>query len=466
MNAPQQNSMRGGAWWLVAFVTDIRGCRRTMSSSRQYLSSIQDYLQETMDAIFMDPSSYSLSINEGHRKPMMRALLGGIPKVDFDAQLRDLSTRLAWDQTQRFVVEELVHMTPPPDAPEFAQGLKTYQLFQDKPSKLFSYLARGRMYQGKFERLLQDVQPGLLPRYQDISREIPRLELLRSFANEQTNESSLKDELLQCVDMQVPKAAPQPLDGGKSSGTQNEIDLSSYLQGRLENERTRTLAPSGQRRLLAPVFIQTRRRGNGKNGNSHHPNKKHPYIIELPESIDLNGKTTELDALVVEETTCGGMMRIHEVWEAKATLHPITLYDALSKKSKMIACIFEADSEASLWIHGTRYTILLPTTTTTTTRSSKLGIFGKTMMSPAAAARRTQLVAGERLLETSRGAVQEALATGQVSIPRDQVMHQLERLLQLAQDIQPMLVVSSELGSGSSSSSSSIGEEEDLLSSD
>jgi hypothetical protein len=99
----------------------VEPCRRLGN-----LSSIQDVFQETMDAIDL---SCSLYINEGHRKPMTRALLGGIPKIDFDAQLRDLSTRLAWDQTQRFVVEELVHMAPPPDVPRFAEGLKTYQMF-------------------------------------------------------------------------------------------------------------------------------------------------------------------------------------------------------------------------------------------------------------------------------------------------------------------------------------------------
>jgi hypothetical protein len=79
---------------LVAFATDPRGCSRTMSSSRQYLSSIQDYLQETMDAI--DPS-YSFFINEqGHRKPMMRALLGDIPKIDFDANCETCPRDLHW----------------------------------------------------------------------------------------------------------------------------------------------------------------------------------------------------------------------------------------------------------------------------------------------------------------------------------------------------------------------------------
>eukprot|EP00525_Craspedostauros_australis_P000409 CAMPEP_0198128252 /NCGR_PEP_ID=MMETSP1442-20131203/48914_1 /TAXON_ID= /ORGANISM="Craspedostauros australis, Strain CCMP3328" /LENGTH=61 /DNA_ID=CAMNT_0043788381 /DNA_START=60 /DNA_END=241 /DNA_ORIENTATION=- len=56
-------------------------------------------------------------------------------------------------------------------APQLTQGLATMETFRDRPTKFFSFLARGREYQGQFIRLLEDLDPDLLPSFEECVRE-------------------------------------------------------------------------------------------------------------------------------------------------------------------------------------------------------------------------------------------------------------------------------------------------------
>jgi hypothetical protein len=378
-----------------------------------------DYLKHTINEVDQD---WTLSLTDHHRRPILRALLDDRPsKAEFDAHLRSLAARLQWNATERFMREYVLDMHPPPDAPQFADVVGIYESYCDRPSKLFSHIAMGRTYQGKFDQLLEAVRPDLLPIYKDtVFKDLSDLELLRCFVAEQPAEQ--RNMLLQCVETPFPAAPSQPSDGGKSSGQRSEMDLSTFLL-------TKDKCCSGSRqRILAPVHLQTFRNGRDYN-------KKSPFIIEV--EMDFHGKTSEFDAVIVEIDD-NRTATILQVWEAKECLHPMSLDDILTKKYQTLNAIIQ--QEATLIINGERFII-------NGSSAPKLGIYGETLMKPRAAARRTQIMVGAQFLETMacvRDVLVDAVKEGKLSIPDGAIAFQLERLLHLVQEIQPLVVVSGE----------------------
>jgi hypothetical protein len=56
-------------------------------------------------------------------------------------------------------------------------------------------------------------------------------------------------------------------------------------------------------------------------------------------SVELDGSTSELDAIVISTTTDKDdttTIQILVLWEGKATLHPMTIHDALTKKFQAV----------------------------------------------------------------------------------------------------------------------------------
>ena len=385
---------------------------------------LQEYLRETLVAV--EEVSAEVTVNESHRKSMIGALLG-VSKATIESDLRDLQVKIGLEKAHRFVEEELSSLKRPPSpdkAPMYEEGIETYKLFPT-PNKLFSFLARGRTYKGKLESLLLDVQPELVPIHDKIVQGLNAKELLRVYADchpAVEGDDTLKQQLIQCIDLELPKAKPQSRDGGKSSGEKGETDLQTYLQEQ----------KSDKVKILAPVWIQLK---NGKRSS------KCEHILELPTTAfnDLHGMTSEWDAAVVE-TLDQEKVKISQVWEAKACLHPITIQDALEKKYDSVKVILEQDG-IGLISNGQRSSIVKESPT-----ACSLGIFGTTLLDPKSAARRSVMVLGEKMLGVDKDAVQEALANGFIEVPKERVVHRLRLLLELVENIQPQFVVSSMLG--------------------
>ena len=146
--------------------------------------------------------------------------------------------------------------------------------------------------------------------------------------------------------------------------------------------------------------------------------------------------------MVVQFHDHDSVVRLVQVWEAKAALNPNTLQNALSKKSRILAAICQ--NECTLRVKGKpeRYTVDTTTTTTTTTSPPPpLGIFGTRLVSPAAAARQVQTVLAEAALETDAAAVRKALQQGHVTVPRERAVAAMQHVCTLAQRIDPMVIV-------------------------
>jgi hypothetical protein len=409
-------------WWMAQFLSyqpqryicyhSSSLYRNTSKMTSTQCIPIIPYLKETIQAV--DPC-FRLAVGEQHRKSMMRAIVK-ISKVQMDQDLRQLRAKIQWSKADCFVRDELISLTPPPDAQQFQEGLNKYKSFEPNHMKLFSFLARGRTYQGKLAKLLQDVKPELVPTFQQIVDPIPELELLEYYAREQ--HLSLQESLLRCVHTQFPKAPTDSPDAGKAKGIKGETSLQAYLETKYPDKR-----------VLSNVFISKK----PKSGQS----PKCPYVIQLPSSLSWDGMTSELDALVLEPTQDGDeSVVVIEVWEAKATLHPVTLHDALSKKYAAVAKIFETN-DVRLLLEGKEDFAIQHGTL------PGFGIFGNSLLSPVAAARRSQVLVCEKLIETSRKAVEHALDTGEILVSHEQVLSDLKRTLRLAEEIQPTVVIAS-----------------------
>jgi hypothetical protein len=371
--------------------------------------SLETYLQDTISAI--DPS-FRMKITEKHRKNMMRGLMG-LKKVNFDEQLRQTRVKSQWEKTKSFVENQLTSLDAEnlSGALRFQEGIDTMDSFETAPLKLFSFMARGRTYQGKFERLLSDVKDELLPAYLETVEEPSEVSSLRYFVDEKVEEGERKQQLIQCIEKSFAKASSNPLDGGVASGKKGELDLETYLSKRI--------LPGT--RIICNIFV--------KPGGKQLKNGKGMAIeVSSPELPD--GMTSEFDAMVIHQVD--GRVRILELWEAKATLHPITIRDALSKKYAAVKYIL-ADKDARLCIDGERLPI--------ESLQPRIGIFGSKIFKPIAAGRRAQVALCENSLESDPKAVLEALEIGSVQAP--DVKPLLQETLELSRRLQPSVVVSS-----------------------
>eukprot|EP00977_Amphora_coffeiformis_P002182 scaffold425_cov175-Amphora_coffeaeformis.AAC.41 len=417
-------------WMVAAFVSNvskrlrlptlvsIRMTKRCIMTTSFQQVILDDYLQDTMDAVVPD---YTLPLQKRHRKSMIRTLLG-FNSTEFDARLRDLRKEECWMATESFIQrhgDTLVALVSSDDAPQFSKVMEGLELFRQRPDKVFPFLARGRVFQGQFERLLQAVQPELMEEYLEISREPADEDLLRLFVREKTGDMDeiTRQNLLACLEFDYAANSVLQVDGGRTSGKEGEVNLFSYLESNLEDDSTL--------QILAPVWIIRQ---------SNKPiSKRCEYAVELPSTFDLHGMTSELDAVVVQTNDDSCTVKLVQVWEAKATLNPPTLYDALLKKGCTIHAIMENDS--SLVVRGQRYKVEKG-------HSPRLGIYGTRMDALRTAARKTQTVLAEQSLQRDPSEVKVALRKGHVLVERSEIVAYIEKIRKLARTLDPVVTVS------------------------
>jgi hypothetical protein len=436
---------------------------------------IAEYLQEMLHVLRHDDDDFQLALNQKHHRPKMMRAIVGISKGDFKQQLRDLQCQHQWKAADAFIRQDLQSImmmmmssstnAEEQQAPNFAPNLQRYlqngepspsqqqeqQQRQQQPcAKFFSSLASGRTYQGKFERLLEDLAPHLLPKFQSIVADMEEEALLQLFvlhehrqrersattATDGVTEEDAHLQLQQCLDMEFVQAPPESVDGGRSKGKRGEIDLNTYLAtqyGHLEDYR-----------VLSPVWI--RPLGSHKSKSSN--NKKCQYVMEIPLDEIYQGMTNEFDAMVVHVR--GETMTIHQVWDAKATLDPPALHDILRKKVSALASILDTEKLPNI-------TFVVPSESDPNSLESfkvevhpvsnstlpQIGVFGSKLPTPRAAARRLQVTVCEILLETNKNVATAVLkeSTGKMAPPPSMVEEYAWRLLSAVEQVQPIMVV-------------------------
>jgi hypothetical protein len=379
---------------------------------------VPTYLQETLESV--DPNK-QFTVTEQDRKSMVQGIMG-ISKVDLDQQLRDTKLEAQWEKAQAFMADQWIPKIGGegasfnPDDPSIRMlsadndGSSRNMDSFATPTKYFSYLAKGRTFQGKFDRLLESVAPDLLECYQETVDEIDRLECMRILADKHER----RGDLLRCLHLQLPKSSPQPADGGVSSGKKGELDLETYLRSERHNG-------ASNYELCTHVLVKPPR-SKIKKGET--------FVIETSHLSD--GSTSEFDAMFIERTG-NGSIRVVELWEAKATIHPTTLADLIFKKVKSLERILE-DDKAIFYIDGVHYPL------DTTSPLPLIGMFGSGFLSAKAAANRQQLVAFQNQLGKDEKLVMTVLENEGLA-PAPDVSSQLRYLMDEVERLKPTVVI-------------------------
>lgn len=360
------------------------------------MMDVHAYLKDTVAAA--TETQWDIGVSEQDRKTMMRCLIG-LSKVEFDQQLRDTELEIRWSDSKEFLSK--LPLKELESAPDYLAGLQRPLKKSFKtPRKLFSYLAKGRTYKGQFDRLLEAELPSLLDNYRHVMDEMDGLSRLRAFADGYQGEQ--QHNLLRCVDLLLPKGSTQPADGGYSSGKKGEIDLLTYLMDRHVPEA-----------ILGNVLVKAPK------------SKVKPCQTVLETAKLREGSTSEFDAMIIEKTN-DERVRIVEMWEAKATIHPATLLDVVRKKYASLENVLEDEP-------------------IDTAHKPSIGIFGSDCLHARAAAKRLQYVSFLEQLGKDPKLVLQILDSSHHRVPAPCVLNRLQSLRDDMERLQPKVVVGRDL---------------------
>ena len=167
--------------------------------------------------------------------------------------------------------------------------------------------------------------------------------------------------------------------------------------------------------ILKNVFIKTPK---SYKKNLYRDNKKQPIIISTNDIED--GLSTEFDAVVLKQE--GDNLSIMEVWEAKVTLSPSSIIDAISKKFRSVEVMTDTDTN----------TLCMPTPlgnqNINTNNQIQYGIFGIDLLSPRRAAIQLKNIECSRLLSSDVNTVLRAIEKGYVIIDVCDIMQKLDMI--------------------------------------
>lgn len=360
----------------------------------QYLSEVEDKVKPRQ-----------MRLNETHRKCMLRTLTG---MNDLDDQVRKLKVRLQWQRAIDFCQN---HLLPLKDmrilgAPHFQAGLGYCphpQKHFRTPIKWLSFMAKGREYQGKFLWLLCDIAPELIADFTNATEVVDDQLAKRIFI--ESIDFEHKKAAIKCVELVFPKQ--YSVVNGNAVGKRSESRLSTFLEQRATT--------SDQHIVIENVLVKP----NGKRGSG----------ILVYKGLN-SGMTTEFDCMIVERE--GDYVRIHEVWEAKASITPVSLYDASVKKASSLKKILEDDS----------IRFVLDNEVFRLRKEAPLfGLFGSTLHPPGSSAQRINAFACQKLLSESVDAVMESLDSGVVIATKDTMMEEVGILRRVLDRVQPIIAV-------------------------
>jgi len=305
-------------------------------------------------------------------------------------------------------------------------------------STIFSRLASGRHYQGKLDRMIQDLFPSLLEDYNQASQKATEREMMEYVIqhdlvlNQQENENDIVldegEELwikkqqewrekrinaaYKCLDRFYPLDAEQSTSSekqnnlteeGLQSGKRCEDSCISYLTHERDSLDEQCI-------VLQNVYVNNRR---GKN-TKYVP----PKILKTPkdlngtgiiwaENLDGGGRhrlCSEFDAVVVSKSNDS----IESVYEAKKTISPSTIHDILSKKLGAVHTLLD-DSSAELVYGDGEMTRTIPFTSSVDSTRFTFGMFGTELQRPEHSADSIRSIAGSYVVSSDVGEIIRAL---------------------------------------------------------
>lgn len=400
--------------------------------SMQFID-IYEYLND-VERELLNGGMNQMQITESHRKTMLRALLG-MTKVGLDERMREERAGLQRAQVVRFLEEDLVSaledgvVIDETAAPYFQSALDRVLTAEEPSPKpipqrasadgICSPMARGRVYKGKFLDLLSDIVPKLVPEYQSAALVTDR-DVMLSLVNNLAIEDNIDvDACKKCIQCDLPAEQNDTGGSGAGDGLRCEAKCIDFLT-------SRSLEPS--RLILSNVFV--------KPLNCKRQSRQASDRAIIATSIDLDGICSEFDAIVVEKvndehgkTTA---MRVCEVWEAKVTISPLTIHDALTKKSTAMKSLLSKEDTLIL-LDEAEYLLVGD-------EEPVVGVFGNELLPPKRAANQLKVVACRSALSSDVDTVIDALETGYVVMSSDRSSQAVKMLQSIVGEIEKLVV--------------------------
>lgn len=460
-----------------------------LSHILQYLSQVETILRSSSPSPAI---KYNHCINNGDNstffkyvgavlaKPMLRTLIYGdttnnmfpqLERVQFDQRLREERHSIEFQRMYCFVVHALrpaalaldddvrneciPDLIDQIDAIESAYSETNSGKSDNKGwTNVFCRLASGRRYQGKLQRLVQELFPQLTEELQlasmkaaerDVIERVIRLDLIDAISTRKLCDDNVTEDRTdwtarrisatwKALDRFYPASEPATSSSNGEayndntecpslSGKRAEESCISYLQ-KMHSDHT----------ILQNVYVNTRRTSfssksssaiaKGQSMPKYKPPKSHKSGLAIIWTDGGDGcrhrLCSELDAIVLsttfnnDEIDSDTKQHIHSVWEAKRTISPSTLYDILTKKLGAVEALLDDESAELIYEEdaGMRSVQFAPTEGHPSSQRLTFGVFGTELLAPPNAADSIRSIAGSNVVSSDLREVVRAIERG------------------------------------------------------
>ncbi|KAL7469603.1 hypothetical protein ACHAXS_009872 [Conticribra weissflogii] len=461
---------------MSALPSSMKGPLLNLSHILDYLSQIERCLENSRSPALefqhcyvyggRGSKTFFKSAGSTMAKPMMRTLIyGGLPmegnfvkndlndmnsksspinKSKFDQLIRDVRSSLEFQRMHHFIEKELLpavlsmtvddRETLIPDAlrriEEIVQNLNprgnnaddvsehdspTKFVLSKQPKVWFNLLSRiasGRKYRGKLNKLIDDLFPHLVDKYNDASRKCSEREIFEQIIimelhqmtvmNGPAGESTRHGNVLIIISPKIPgrmeKMQRPLLQNKKYTLKRRENDAKNHARcPPLETQKQKYKPPKPHRNGSGIIWTNF----SESNGTSRHGICSEFDNVVIVENIQDRRKSCSLDNS--NETT------LESIWEAKHTISPSTLYDVLTKKLGAIEALMEDSSTELAYMGDVDNMTSLRLFPSHEAATIIFGVYGKDLLPPENAADSIRSVATSNIISSDLNEVINAL---------------------------------------------------------
>ena len=403
-------------------------------------------------------------LSEPNRKPMIRTLLGLDDKTDFDARIRNIKKETEYRRLEAFIRNELEpaleregRLEQVPDMP----GIIADALAQPPISGAgaFRKLGTGRVFRGNATKMVEKIAPETLSAYVMATEELSELEALTLVIESRRPNVSCEriEAAIKCLgdfascsieeDYHSTDSSNLQFDDDndascpKQTGKQCELDCAEYLETQLKGNETLigNVFVNHKSALNRPKYQDTNKFRSGADASSG--------IIWT--TIERDNACSEFDGVVYttepsgeDGGECAAILK--EIWEAKVSISPATLWDAVTKKCKSIRDLVE-DETAYLQHNGRQMPIQF-----SSHEKLVFGIYGQSVLSPEnAIGQMISMAAAQALGDVDT--VLDSLDVGYVKVGRNKALNDLEVLRTKLRSVEKVFHIGVTIGGGDAS---------------
>ena len=406
--------------------------------------NLHDYIDAIEQKIKSGKPTFKVRLRNQNQKPIIRTLLGIQSKDEFDKLLRTQQKRAEYEKMKEFCLKSLqptlqsLSDSDRMKAPQFDEALEAAlgsSRLKAKGAQAFHRLASGRVYKGKLIDLVMDLVPELEQQCKDAMMPLTESEVLKHLIRHVAEEGEFecKDDrmnaAMKCVAFFKKNKVGDGSDGlsttnhfiAKANGLECEQFCANWLTNQTNSVQ------QNKRVVLSNVMINnntTKSRQKYLNTNKNWNTNINNSRSIMWTSSQRDGVCSEFDAVVIHHgEDISVQPSISEIWEAKYSMSPSSIHDALTKKVPAIKTILQ-DVDLSVSYDGCQQKL---------GKQSKgivLGLFGMELLPPENALGQLRSTAISYSLTSDLDVALKAVDNGFVELGIDTILCDLKKLRQ------------------------------------